>query len=226
MKVKLINTTPNPEENLIYIARVSSNKSDDDKKKNIEKLIKYLIDNKHWSPFEHSFMTVEIETSRAIAHQIIRHRSMFFQEFSLRYSEAPGYEKIEFRKQAKKNRQSSEEVYNPDMKFFLQDGLFVSGKATDIWDYLLSMIDTFYKELLKEGVSRETARFVLPLVTKTKLYVTGNLRSWIHFLQIRDDEHAQKEIRLIAKEIKKLFIENFPITSKSLNWYENRDKTI
>jgi|TARA_R100000664_G_scaffold34130_2_gene54252 thymidylate synthase (FAD) len=205
MKVSLISTTPNAEENIVYIARVSSKR--EDKKSKPEGLLNYLIKHKHWSPFEHSYMSVEIETSKAIGIQLIRHRSFTFQEFSQRYQnvELLGemFEEIEFRKQCKDNRQSSTEVLkesHPEVKVLLLD------------------IKRMYQGLIEDGVARETARMILPLCTKTKIHMTGSLRSWIHFLELRDDEHAQKEIQLIAKEIKRIFKKEFPVISNALKY--------
>ena len=205
MKVSLISVTPKAEENIVYIARVSSQR--EDKKSKPEGLLNYLIKNKHWSPFEHSHMSVEIETSKAIGIQLIRHRSFTFQEFSQRYQNVSllgdMFEEIEFRKQCEDNRQSSTEIYE-------------TGKAEA--KMLLLEIKRMYQGLLEDGVARETARMILPLCTKTKIHMTGSIRSWIHFLELRDDEHAQKEIQLIAKEIKRIFIEQFPTISKALKY--------
>ena len=205
MKVSLISTTPKAEENIVYIARVSSKR--EDKKSKPEGLLNYLIKHKHWSPFEHSHMSVEIETSKAIGIQLIRHRSFTFQEFSQRYQDVTllgdMFEDIEFRKQCEDNRQSSTEIYegsNAEAKRILLD------------------IKSLYQGLLEDGVARETARMILPLCTKTKIHMTGSIRSWVHFLELRDDEHAQKEIQLIAKEIKHIFTKEFPIISKALNY--------
>ena len=205
MKVKLISVTPKAEENIVYIARVSSKR--EDKKSKPEGLLNYLIKHKHWSPFEHSHLSVEIETSKAIGIQLIRHRSFTFQEFSQRYQNVSllgdMFEEIEFRKQCEDNRQSSTEIYE-------------TGKAEA--KMLLLEIKRMYQGLLEDGVARETARMILPLCTKTKIHMTGSIRSWIHFLELRDDEHAQKEIQLIAKEIKHIFMEQFPIISKAINY--------
>ena len=205
MKVSLISVTPDAEENIVYIARVSSKR--DDKKSKPAGLLNYLIKHKHWSPFEHSHLSVEIETSKAIGIQLIRHRSFTFQEFSQRYQnvELLGdmFEEIEFRKQCEDNRQSSTEILkesHPEVKVLLLD------------------IKRMYQGLLEDGVARETARMILPLCTKTKIHMTGSIRSWIHFLELRDDEHAQKEIQLIAKEIKRIFVKEFPIISKALKY--------
>ena len=205
MKVSLISVTPKAEENIVYIARVSSKR--EDKKSKPEGLLNYLIKHKHWSPFEHSHLSVEIETSKAIGIQLIRHRSFTFQEFSQRYQNVSllgdMFEEIEFRKQCEDNRQSSTEVH--------------STSDTEVKKILLE-IKRLYEGLLDDGVARETARMILPLCTKTKIHMTGSIRSWIHFLALRDDEHAQKEIQLIAKEIKRIFVKEFPIISKALKY--------
>tara|TARA_R110000824_G_scaffold99615_2_gene237055 strand:- start:1097 stop:1717 length:621 start_codon:yes stop_codon:yes gene_type:complete len=205
MKVSLVSATPKAEENIVYIARVSSKR--EDKISKPEGLLNYLINNKHWSPFEHSHMSVEIETSKAIGIQLIRHRSFTFQEFSQRYQDVSllgdMFEEIEFRKQCKDNRQSSTEICE-------------TGKAEV--KMLLLDIKRMYQGLLEDGVARETARMILPLCTKTKIHMTGSIRSWIHFLELRDDTHAQKEIQLIAQEIKHIFIKEFPIISKTLKY--------
>jgi thymidylate synthase (FAD) len=205
MKVSLVSVTPKAEENIVYIARVSSKR--EDKKSKPEGLLNYLIKHKHWSPFEHSHMSIEIETSKAIGIQLIRHRSFTFQEFSQRYQnvELMGemFEEIEFRKQCEDNRQSSTEIH---------DGANAEAKR------ILLDIKSLYQGLLEDGVARETARMILPLCTKTRIHMTGSIRSWVHFLELRDDEHAQKEIQLIAKEIKRIFVEEFPIISKALKY--------
>jgi thymidylate synthase (FAD) len=152
-------------------------------------------------------MSVEIETSKAIGIQLIRHRSFTFQEFSQRYQDVSllgdMFEDIEFRKQCEDNRQSSTEIHegsNAEAKRILLD------------------IKNLYQGLLEDGIARETARMILPLCTKTKIHMTGSIRSWVHFLELRDDGHAQKEIQLIAKEIKRIFVEEFPIISKALKY--------
>ena len=205
MKVSLVSVTPKAEENIVYIARVSSKR--EDKKSKPEGLLNYLIKHKHWSPFEHSHMSVEIETSKAIGIQLIRHRSFTFQEFSQRYQnvELMGemFEEIEFRKQCEDNRQSSTEIHE--------------GSNAEVKRILLD-IKNLYQGLLEDGVARETARMILPLCTKTRIHMTGSIRSWVHFLELRDDEHAQKEIQLIAKQIKRIFVEEFPTISKALKY--------
>lgn len=200
-----------PEEILVYIARVSSNR--DDKREDYDKLIKYLIDNSHWSPFEHLFFTFEITTSRAIGRQLLRHRSATFQEFSQRYSKATSFEPIELRKQGQTNRQSSEEAF--------VNSIAIGGEDVDpnsLIETHLKEAETIYNLLVNNGVAKETARMILPEATTTVLYMTAPLRTWIHFIDERLKPGAQKEIRIIAEEIKSLLKPLLPITSKTLNW--------
>lgn len=214
MDVKLQSVTPNAEDNIVEIARVSSSRKD--KKAKPEGLINYLINHKHFSPFEHSYLTLEINTSKAIGIQLIRHRSFTFQEFSQRYQDVNKldemFEPIELRKQCDNNRQSSTEVFNPTIKFH------ATTNANEVVNGMLGAIKSLYVELLNAGVAREQARMILPLTTKTKIFMTGSIRSWIHFLQLRDDEHAQKEIQLVAKEAKSIFKDQFPLISKALKY--------
>ena len=213
-KVNLISSTPNAEEVIVEIARVSSKRTD--KKSKPEGLINYLIKHKHWSPFEHASMTLEIETSKAIGIQLIRHRSFTFQEFSQRYQDVnllgDMFEPIELRKQAEDNRQSSTEVFDPTIQ------MEATVPASEVIKSLLGKTQSIYNKLLEAGVARETARMILPLCTKTKIYMTGTLRSWIHFFELRDDEHAQKEIQEIAKAGKQIFMNEFPVLSNALNY--------
>ena len=216
MKVTLLNCTPNAEDHIVEVARVSSSRKD--KKSKPEGLLNYLIKHKHWSPFEHGTVTFEIETSKAIGIQLIRHRSFSFQEFSQRYQDVNKlediFEPIELRAQCEDNRQSSTEIINPDFTII---GTCTYPASQAIETHLESC-RTLYNRLLEAGVAREQARMVLPLATKTKIHMTGSIRSWIHFLELRDDEHAQKEIRLVAQEIKHIFINKFPIISKALEY--------
>jgi len=216
MKAKLINCTPDAEMHIVEVARVSSSRKD--KKNKPEGLLSYLVRHKHWSPFEHSYATFEIETSKAIGIQLIRHRSFTFQEFSQRYQDVNHlgdiFEPVELRAQCEDNRQSSTEVINPSIKYLDLDNV----PASDAVGAYLKLGHELYNDLLDQGVARETARMVLPLATTTKIHMTGSLRSWIHFLDLRDDEHAQKEIRLIAQEIKRQFADKFPIISKALGY--------
>ena len=212
MKVTLLNVTPNAEDHIVEVARVSSSRKN--KKDKPEGLLSYLVRHKHWSPFEHGHATFEIETSKAIGIQLIRHRSFSFQEFSQRYQDVNRldtiFEPIELRSQCEDNRQSSTEVINP----LLLNGVS-SSSAIKVH---LQRSHQLYNELLEVGVAREQARMVLPLATTTKIHMTGSIRSWIHFLELRDDEHAQKEIQMVAKEIKKHFVKQFPIISNALNY--------
>ncbi len=215
MKVTLLNVTPNAEDHIVEVARVSSSRKN--KKDKPEGLLKYLVRHKHWSPFEHGHATFEIETSKAIGIQLIRHRSFAFQEFSQRYQDVNRlgdiFEPIELRAQCEDNRQSSTEVINPQLP--VEGG---SLYANDSIGNFLNSAHKLYNQLLEAGVAREQARMVLPLATTTKIHMTGSIRSWIHFLELRDDDHAQKEIQTVAKEIKRIFISEFPIISKGLNY--------
>jgi thymidylate synthase (FAD) len=169
------------------------------------KLINYLIKHKHWSPFEFVDMTVDIVTRRSIAAQILRHKSFSFQEFSQRYSTATEIQPIELRRQGKTNRQSSEDL--------IQDAELES----DIQQHI-SNSKLLYDKLISNGVSRETARDVLPLATETTMYMKGSVRSWIHYLELRCSSDTQKEHREIAEGIKTIFINKFPNISEALGW--------
>jgi len=208
MQVSLISCTPNAEENIAYIARVSSSRKD--KRQDFQKLIKYLIKNRHWSPFEHSFMTFDIETSKAIGIQLLRHRSFTFQEFSQRYQDVQTisedmYEGFNLRKQHANNRQSSDQDIDYSQNFFY-----------DLINDHLSNTTKLYNKMLEYGVSRETARMILPMCTKTKIRMTGSVRSWIHFLEVRTESHAQLEMQELAKEIKKLVYNELPVIANAL----------
>jgi thymidylate synthase (FAD) len=223
MNVKLISLTKpvltnehgpdmTAEEIITYCARVSNPKNQANMK-SAPKLIKFLIKHKHWSPFELANMCVEIKTSRAIAAQILRHRSFSFQEFSQRYSEAGEFENIQLRKQAEKNRQSSEEEVNPTLSANYSN---IPANVA-IHDFLIRS-ERLYDELIKEGVAKECARMILPLTTGTTMYMNGTVRSWIHYINLRTEENTQKEHRDIAKAIRNIFINQFPDTSKALGW--------
>lgn len=208
MKVSLESVTVDAEKQIIRIARVSNPNNQNNPE--YARLIKYCITHQHWSVFEHAHMTVEIETSLAIATQILRHRSFTFQQFSQRYANVSelGFEEIQLRKQAEKNRQSSTET--------------LSGKKAD---YLHNRINTvltlnrqLYLELLDAGIAKECARMVLPQCTDTRLYMTGNIRSWIHYLMLRTQPDTQLEHRQVALEIQKIFIKWFPTISEALEW--------
>ena len=222
MRVSLVSVTGHekytPEELIVYIARVS-NPSNQDNMETAPKLIKYLIDNKHWSPFEMVDMTVEIVTSRAIAQQILRHRSFSFQEFSQRYSAVTEMEPIQLRRQAEKNRQSSEEEFNPEVEYY---GPHAEGPyetdASWLVEEAIDMCKIAYDTLLAAGVAKECARMVLPLTTQTTIYMKGSVRSWVHYLQIRCDKHTQLEHRQIADAIREEFVKIFPNISEALNF--------
>ena len=213
MQVKLKSITPDAEINIVEIARVSSSRTDKSEKP--EGLINYLIKNKHWSPFQHSYLTFEIVTSKAIGIQLLRHLSFTFQEFSQRYAKVENIEPIELRRQADSNRQSSTEVFDPEIWDVTGDN---KEKASLVVKAIIDDMQNIYNNLIEAGVAKECARMILPMATQTTLFMTGNLRSWIHLLQIRDDSHAQKEAQLIAKEIKKIFIKELPIISTALQF--------
>ena len=213
MEVNLISITEpnifssgNAEELIAYCARVS-NPSNQMNMETAPRLLKYLIKHKHWSPFEMVDMTVEIKTSRAIAAQILRHRSFSFQEFSQRYSSVTEIEPIELRKQAETNRQSSEEVVDEPV-------------INNVVNYAVEHAVKTYEKLITEGVAREQARMVLPLAAQSCLYMKGSIRSWVHYIDLRTQQDTQKEHRLIAEECKNIFMVNFPSTSDALNWNE------
>lgn len=211
MNVKLITITPNAEALIAYIARVSN--PDNQTNPNYAGLIKYLLRNSHFSPFEHSFATFEIVTSRAIAAQILRHRSFTFQEFSQRYSEITEFESIELRKQANKNRQSSTDIANP----LITTGVEGQTRADVLVNYSIHIAKSTYTQLVNAGIAKEVARLVLPLNTQTTLYMTGNIRSWIHYLALRNDDHAQKEHRLIAVAIESILRVELPVIFEALD---------
>ena len=223
MNVKLKSITPNAELNIVEIARVSSSR--EDKKEEYAGLLNYLIKNKHWSPFQHSYLTFEIVTSKAIAIQFLRHLSFTFQEFSERYAKVTTLEPIEFRLQAEKNRQSSTDVLGT-INIDEEGWEFIGNHDCEQYNLLaqagdlIVRIQELYNKLIDAGVAKECARFILPMTTQTTFYMTGSVRSWIHFIQLRDDGHAQKEAQIIAREIKKIFNQELPIISKALEWKE------
>lgn len=190
------------EQLLSYIARVS-NPSNQMNTLTSAKLLKYCIKNKHWSVFEHINMTFEITTSLAIATQILRHRSFVFQQFSGRYSRSNlEFEPIEFRMQDNQNRQNSIEIDNN-----LQSHKLINFKHTI--ELLQSITVKLYNDMLTFGIAKEVARFILPQNTSTTLYMTGNLRSWLHYIELRADKSTQKEHRIIAEAIKEILAKEF-----------------
>lgn len=224
MNVKLISSTQGKgefegksvEEMIVYVARGSSSR--EDKFENPAGLLKYCINNKHWSIFETGSITMEIKTSKAIGIQLLRHRSFTFQEFSQRYATVTEIEPIELREQHTNNRQSSTNVFNPIVNMPVMGEESINVNADLLIKDLITNCQEVYESLLDAGVARECARMVLPLATSTTIYMTGSVRSWIHMLGVRDDSHAQKEIQKIAKEIKKIFIKECPIISKALGY--------
>jgi len=210
MTVRLISATSDAEKTMAYIARVSNPANQDNE--NYAGLLRYCIKHNHWSVFEHAFMTLEIETNRGIAAQVLRHRSFTFQEFSQRYADtnllAEEISLPELRRQDTKNRQNSID----DIE---EENVFVMNKM--IRDLFNDAQDT-YNYLLEQGVAKECARFVLPLAVKTKIYMTGSVRSWIHYINLRSANGTQKEHMDIANECKKVFVEQFPVVSEALEW--------
>lgn len=204
------------EDLIVMMARVSSpaNQANTETAPN---LIRYLIKNKHWSPFDMVNMTVEVKTSKAIAIQILRHWSIKPQEFSQRYAEVPGIEPVELRKVGATNRQSSEEVFDPVITTWGMhqdwDGKHKASKL--ISDYLEDGLNLYIK-LIGAGVAKECARMVLPMATSTVMYLNGSVRSWIHYLEQRTDQHAQLEHREVAQAIKAIFAAQFPNIAKAL----------
>jgi thymidylate synthase (FAD) len=209
MKVKLIQATPNPEQNMAYIARVSNPKNQDNE--SFEGLLKYCIHHQHWSVFEQAYMTLQIETSRAIAAQVLRHRSFTFQEFSQRYADSTELGKIplpELRRQDVKNRQNSiDDLPNEIAENFRKRIKLQFDHAVDL-----------YEDMLDAGVAKECARFVLPLATPTRIYMSGSCRSWIHYINLRSSNGTQKEHMEIAEDCKKIFAEQYPTVAKALGW--------
>ena len=215
MSVKLISVTPDAEKTMAYIARVSNPANQDNE--NYAKLLAYCIKHNHWSVFEQSTMTLEIETTRGIAAQILRHRSFTFQEFSQRYADSSLLgEEIpvpELRRQDTKNRQNSTNDLPEELK-------------ADLW---LKINDHFkagmelYKELLDAEVAKECARFVLPLATPTRIYMTGSCRSWIHYINLRSANGTQKEHMDIAEACKCVFICQFPTVAEALGWKRSKE---
>ena len=209
MNVKLITVTPNAEETMGYVARVSNPNNQDNPK--VAGLLGYCIKHQHWSVFEQAHMTLEIETTRGIAAQILRHRSFTYQEFSQRYANTNMLGQIDvpdLRSQDNKNRQNSIDDIPQAQKARLQG---------QIERYFAEGLD-LYNELIREGIAKECARFVLPLATPTRIYMTGSVRSWIHYIDLRSAHGTQKEHMDIAEACRQIFIGQFPIVSTALNW--------
>ena len=210
MNVKFVSITPDAEKMMAYIARVSNPANQQNEK--YSGLLKYCIKHNHWSVFEQSSMTLEIETTRGLAAQILRHRSFTYQEFSQRYADSSLLgEEIplpKLRKQDAKNRQNSTDDLDP---FIVQDFELKMQRH-----FVNAM--KIYQEMLDQGVAKECARFVLPLATPTRLYMTGSCRSWIHYIDLRSAHGTQKEHMDIAEECRRIFTEQFPAVSEALDW--------
>lgn len=205
----LVSVTPDAEKHIAYCARVSNPNNQDNEK--FSGLLKYCIKHQHWSIFEQAFMTLEITTTRGIAAQILRHRSFTFQEFSQRYAPTSFLGEIELpelRRQDDKNRQNSIDDLDPEIVEKLNRQMIT----------LFSSANNLYQQMLDAGVAKECARFVLPLATPTKLYMTGSIRSWLHYIELRSAHGTQKEHMDIANSCKKIFVEQFPSISEAMEW--------
>ena len=211
MNVKLVTVTPDAEKTMGYVARVSNPANQENP--NVAGLLKYCAKHQHWSVFEQAFMTLEISTTRAIAAQILRHRSFTYQEFSQRYADSTllGFDKIPLpalRRQDTKNRQNSIDDLDP---FEVQN---LELQMQTLFDSSLAL----YEQMLKRGVAKECARNVLPLCVPTKMYMSGSVRSWIHYINLRSANGTQKEHMDIANACKDIFIEQFPTVAEALEW--------
>ncbi len=207
--ITLVSVTPDAEKHIAYVARVSNPQNQENEK--FSGLLKYCIKHGHWSVFEQAYMTLEINTTRAIAAQILRHRSFTYQEFSQRYADSNllgVIELPELRRQDDKNRQNSIDDLEPE----------VVEKFNRQMNTLFSSAFGLYNQMLEAGVAKECARFVLPLATPTKIYMTGSCRSWIHYINLRSGHGTQKEHMDIANACKDIFVENFPSVSEALEW--------
>lgn len=214
MNVKLISVTPDAEKTMAYCARVSNPSNQNNE--SYSKLLKYCIDHQHWSIFEMAFMTLEINTTRGLAAQILRHRSFTFQEFSQRYADttllAEDIPLFELRRQDNKNRQNS-----------IDD---ISDETRTKWRVKIrehfAKAKGLYDGMIADGIAKECARFILPLATPTRLYMSGSVRNWIHYINLRSAHGTQKEHMLIANECKNIFIEQLPTIGEALGWkHEN-----
>ena len=209
-KINLVSVTPDAEKHMAYVARVSNpnNQGSD----NFSGLLRYCIKHQHWSVFEQAFMTVEINTTRGLAAQILRHRSFTFQEFSQRYADTNLLDSRipvpELRSQDSKNRQNSNDDIPQEKKEEYQ--ALIARHFSDAMD--------LYNALLDKGVAKECARFVLPLATPTRIYMTGSVRSWVHYIDLRSAHGTQKEHMDVAEGVRKIFTEQFPVVSEALEW--------
>ena len=209
-KINLVSVTPDAEKHMAYVARVSNpnNQGSD----NFAGLLRYCIKHQHWSVFEQAFMTVEINTTRGLAAQILRHRSFTFQEFSQRYADTNLLDSMipvpELRSQDSKNRQNSNDDIPPEKKEEYQ--ALIARHFSDAMD--------LYNALLDKGVAKECARFVLPLATPTRIYMTGSVRSWVHYIDLRSAHGTQKEHMDVAEGVRSIFTEQFPVVAEALDW--------
>ena len=210
MEVKLVTVTPDAEKTMGYVARVSNPKNQDNPK--VSGLLKYCIKHNHWSVFEQAHMTLEINTTRGIAAQILRHRSFTYQEFSQRYADtnllSDEIPVPDLRSQDLKNRQNSVDDISPETKSVLQGQ--IARHFTESLD--------LYNELLRQGIAKECARFVLPLAVPTRIFMTGSVRSWIHYIDLRSANGTQKEHMDIAEACREIFCEQFPVVAEALEW--------
>jgi len=210
MNVKLISVSPDAEQHMAYCARVSNPNNQENEK--YAGLLRYCIKHQHWSIFEQAFMTLEINTTRGLAAQILRHRSFTYQEFSQRYADSSLLgSKIplpQLRKQDEKNRQNSTDDLNP---------MLVQELEIKMQKYFADGMK-LYKEMLDAKVAKECARFVLPLATPTRLYMSGSVRSWIHYIELRSGHGTQKEHMDIANACKNIFTEQFPTVAEAMEW--------
>ena len=210
MNVSLVSVSPDAEKHMAYCARVSNPNNQENE--NYAGLLKYCIKHQHWSIFEQAFMTLEINTTRGLAAQILRHRSFTFQEFSQRYADTnlldTNIPLPELRRQDTKNRQNSiDDIPEDQSKMLL-------GRIQNYFNEGLDL----YNELLREGIAKECARFVLPLATPTRIYMSGSVRSWVHYIDLRSGHGTQKEHMDIANACKSIFTEQFPTVSAALEW--------
>ena len=210
MSVKLISVTPDAEKMMAYVARVSNPNNQENP--NYAKLLGYCIKHNHWSVFEQSFMTLELETTRGVAAQVLRHRSFTYQEFSQRYADssmlADQIPMFDLRRQDTKNRQNSIDDVDPFVKQEFEI------KVRRHFDEAMVL----YQSMLDSGIAKECARFVLPLATPTRIYMSGSCRSWIHYINLRTANGTQKEHMDLAEGCKKIFIEQFPTCAEALEW--------
>ncbi len=210
MSAKLISVTPDAEKQIAYCARVSNPKNQDND--SFAGLLKYCIKHRHWSIFEHAFMTVELNTSLAVATQVLRHRSFTYQQFSQRYADSKELQLEipipDLRRQDTKNRQNSID----DIDDYVKQEFEI--KMRKHFDEAMVL----YQSMLDMGIAKECARFVLPLATPTRIYMSGSCRSWIHYISLRSGHGTQKEHMDIADACKKIFMEQFPTVSEALEW--------